>query len=205
MTIATVSQPGADIRIELLDRSGSRVLIATQAGAKTRLLLDGKSTPIPPGIKGYEQCIRFVVDHYGRSGKNLRLEFDLSEVKNPQDRKRLQGMAGGILGSAGMTREQRKERAMKAAGARYSPPPSVMEIAITGGWLKWEYTDVGSREWAAVTTVMFNGKPWRQEKVLHSRRELEQSRDNARLIAEFLEYTSKETSSQAPQEGSDEA
>lgn len=153
MTIATVSQPGSDLRIELRKRDGQLVLIASQYGSKDRRLLGGELGPIASGIKGYEQCIQFVVDYYGPAGENLHPEFDLSEMKNPQARRRLLGMAGGLIRSTGMTPEQRKERAMKAALARYEKPREWSGLTKRGTEVKWEATHIAPRRWRERITI----------------------------------------------------
>lgn len=193
MTIATVEQERRTLTIELgwegEPPQSRRVLWAVQRKDRRKEVLLGSSRlPIAPGIRGVEQCIRFVVDHYWRPEK-CQIEFDLDEMRNRRERHRLLSMAGGLLAAARMSRQRRQERAMKAATAKYADPEPYEKTACDGAVIRCWTDHVGSRQWV-VTITIDDKEVWR--KPCTSRREGRYGFDLAKMIVDFKEFLLKE-------------
>lgn len=158
MTIATVTRKRVASNLDLglvgeARMQGSetkrwRALWMEDRGdGKRQLLLGSPQKPIAPGSRGIEEAIRFIVGRFGRSDSGCELEFSLDGLRDKQERQRLLSMAGGLIAAAKMSAEERRERAMKAAVARYRRMSACEEKAVDGTVVRCEIRHLGNRQW----------------------------------------------------------
>lgn len=116
-----------------LNLVGPVALIRVDTARKSDTILPRKGEKLMDGFDGVRQCLRFIATQCGRTGAETAVEWwPELDRKSPLGR-RLFGMAGGLVAAAQLEPEKRKERAAKAASARYTRPiPPLREEVAPG-------------------------------------------------------------------------
>lgn len=139
---AVVTQSGKryEIRITGLRLSaqgeietGPEALIQVECAGKAQRLLPPGCAILPEGWDGIRQCIRFVARQYCKAGAEAEVEWWPEEHLEPRLRRRLLGMAGGLVKSVQMKPEERCARARRAAKARHERPIAPVRWEVSTG------------------------------------------------------------------------
>lgn len=144
MLAAVVTHSGKryEMRIEGLRIAGNGEIQAAPealvqvngAGREQRLLPPGGAI-LAEGWDGVRQCIRFIARNYCKRVAESAVEWWPGQDFAPRLRRRLFGMAGGLVRSAQMRPEERRARAMAAAKARHGRPIPPVRREVSPGVL----------------------------------------------------------------------